>query len=302
MKNYETAVIGHISEDINTDHEGNTVRILGGAVLFATAAAGALGHKVAAITKAAPEDALRRGSLLIPAEDVYFREEARSTSIMNRYLTADKERRICKCVSQGESFGIGDLPADLTAKIYHFAGLIYGDFPDELIKYCAGKGDIALDVQTCLRHADPESGDMYFEDWKSKQEMLPYVRYLKTDAAEAEIMTGTDDRKEAAKLLFSWGAKEILITHNTEVLAYDGKKMYVCPIRARNLSGRTGRGDTTFSAYINERLGNDVPSSLLTATALVSLKMETPGQFRGTRADLDRYVAELYADRPVREI
>ena len=83
--------------------------------------------------------------------------------------------------------------------------------------------------------------------------MLPYIRFLKTDAAEAEILTGTDDRVAAAKMLYDWGAKEILITHNSEVLVYDGKEIYTCPIKARNLSGRTGRGDTTFAGYITER-------------------------------------------------
>ena len=61
--------------------------------------------------------------------------------------------------------------------------------------------------------------------------------------------------------------------HNTEVLVYDGREIYTCPIRARNLSGRTGRGDTTFAGYINERLTADIPTALRFATALVSLKM-----------------------------
>ena len=127
-------------------------------------------------------------------------------------------------------------------------------------------------------------------------EMLPYIDFLKTDAAEAEILTGLEDRYEAAKLLYSWGAKEVVITHNTEVIAYDGEKFYACPIKARNLSGRTGRGDTTFAAYINERLTNDIEHSLLYATATVSLKMETPGPFRGTKADVENYIAEFYAE------
>lgn len=38
------------------------------------------------------------------------------------------------------------------------------------------------------------------------------------------------------------------------------------PIRARNLSGRTGRGDTTFAGYINERLTADIPTVLRSAT------------------------------------
>ena len=35
-------------------------------------------------------------------------------------------------------------------------------------------------------------------------------------------------------------------------------------------------GDTTFAGYINERLTADIPTALRFATALVSLKMETP--------------------------
>ena len=105
------------------------------------------------------------------------------------------------------------------------------------------------------------------------------------------------DRVEAAKMLYSWGAKEVLITHNTEVLVYDGQEIYTCPIKARNLSGRTGRGDTTFACYINERLSKDIPTALKTATALVSLKMETPGPYMGTRADLEAYEKEFFKER-----
>ena len=91
-----------------------------------------------------------------------------------------------------------------------------------------------------------------------------------------------------------WGAKEIMITHNTEVLVFDGREIYTCPIKARNLSGRTGRGDTTFAGYVNERLTSDIPAALRFATALVSLKMETPGAFCGTRADVDEYIRLFY--------
>lgn len=117
---------------------------------------------------------------------------------------------------------------------------------------------------------------------------------LKTDAAEAEILTGLSDRAAAARLFFEWGAKEVVITHNTEVLAYDGKTMATCPIKARNLSGRSGRGDTTFAAYITERLRSGLEESLLVATATVSAKMEAPGPYKGTRADIMKYIATFY--------
>ena len=135
---------------------------------------------------------------------------------------------------------------------------------------------------------------MAFHDWAEKKEYLPYIDYLKTDAAEAEILTGTTDRAKAAKMLYEWGAKEVLITHNTEVLAYDGKEIYTGPIKARNLSGRTGRGDTTFAGYITERQKADIKSALLYCTALVSLKMETPGPFKKTRQDVLDYINEFY--------
>jgi sugar/nucleoside kinase (ribokinase family) len=107
-------------------------------------------------------------------------------------------------------------------------------------------------------------------------------------------MTGTVDRKEAAKMLHAWGAKEIMITHNTEVLIYNGRDFYVEPLKPRNLSGRTGRGDTCFSAYITERLNKGIEESLLYAAALVSLKMESPGPFAGSRQDVESYIKELY--------
>lgn len=294
MKHYASVIIGHITRDINIDHEDNTVEICGGAVLYSSAAAHALGHKVAAVTKLAAADSGRLQEFTIPTEDRYVRFCERSTTIRNKYYTADKERRDCVCLSRGTPFTMDDIPADLSGEIYHFAGLIFGDYDDNMLPACAARGAVAVDVQGFLRHADPVTGNMYFEDWAAKKELLPYVTYLKTDAAEAEILTGTSDRAEAARILQSWGAKEILITHNTEVLAFDGKEIYTCPIKARNLSGRTGRGDTTFASYLNERLQHNVPDALLTATATVSLKMETPGAFRGTRTDVEDYIKAFY--------
>ena len=70
--------------------------------------------------------------------------------------------------------------------------------------------------------------------------------------------------------------------------------IYTCPIKARNLSGRTGRGDTTFAGYITERQWAGIEDALLYCTALVSLKMETPGPYMGTRSDVESYIREFY--------
>ena len=41
-------------------------------------------------------------------------------------------------------------------------------------------------------------------------------------------------------------------------------------------------------------LTRDIPEALTFAAALVSLKMETPGPFKGTRADVERFLRENY--------
>lgn len=295
MKHYSSAIIGHVTLDTNVDHLDNSVDIVGGAVMYSSASAHALGHTVAAVTKVAPADYSRLEQFVIPKEDIICISSLKSTTMYNKYYTPDKETRLCRCSSKGDPFCLADIP-ELDADIYHLAGLVYGDFNAEMIKELSKKAPLAVDVQALLRHVNEADGSMFFEDWSEKLELLPYVTYLKTDAAEAEILTGLTDRFEAAKLLHSWGAKEVCITHNTEVLAYDGKDFFTCPIRARNLSGRTGRGDTTFAAYINERLTHSIKDSLLTATATVSLKMETPGPMKATRRDIEEYITEFYQD------
>ena len=40
--------------------------------------------------------------------------------------------------------------------------------------------------------------------------------------------------------------------------------------------------------------GHDMEEALLYATACVSLKMETPGVFRGSLADVKAYIREFY--------
>ena len=293
-RQFDSLIIGQPSLDINTDHTGHTIRETGGAVVYSGFAAAALGHAVCVLPKA-NSGTIDTTALFASANNIEVRmlESKRSTSIENVYHTADKERRSCRAVSRIDGYKPSEIP-DIDAKIYHLAGLMRGDIGNELIVFAEQKAMVAVDVQCLLRCADESSGEMSFHDWPEKLSMLPKIRFLKTDAAEAEILTGTSDRRKAAKMLYDWGAKEIMITHNTEVIIYNGKKIYAEALKPRNLSGRSGRGDTCFSGYITERLSKDIPEALLTAAALVSLKMEKTGPFNGTRADVEAYIREFY--------
>ncbi|MEG1657756.1 MAG: PfkB family carbohydrate kinase [Oscillibacter sp.] len=293
MSQFDSLIIGEVALDTNVDYDGTTVEAIGGAVFYSGCAASNMGHKIAVLPKADTTKVdLKAAFAPAPGITVYPLHSKDSIVIRNVYHTADRERRTATVASVIEPYKPSEIPAGIDAKIWHLAGLVGGDLPNELIPFAAEHAMVAIDVQCMLRWV--ENGGMVYHDWAEKRQYLPYVRFLKTDAAEAEILTGLTDRVAAAKVLYSWGAKEIMITHNTEVLIYDGREIYTCPIKSRNLSGRTGRGDTTFAGYINERLTHDIPTSLQTATALVSLKMEHPGPFTGNRGDVAAYVREFY--------
>lgn len=292
MSKFDIMIIGQLSRDINTDFGGRTESVIGGAVLASGFAADASGAKVAVLAKgnraeADPVKAFERR----PGVTVFPVDSATCTSISNTYLTADRERRICRAISHIEPYRPADLP-DAEADIYHIAGLMAGDIGEDMLDAVAGRGKCAVDVQCLLRRDD--GSQMAFHDWDKKLEYLPKIDYLKTDAAEAEILTGLTDRCEAAKVLHGWGAKEVMITHNTEVIVYDGKKFCAAPLKPRNLTGRTGRGDTTFAGYLAKRKNHSVEESTLYAAALVSLKMETPGPFMGTEDDVREYIRMFY--------
>lgn len=293
MKNVDIMIVGQLSLDINTDFGGREERVIGGAVLCSGFAADASGAKVAVLAKgnrgqADPVRAFasRPGIEVIPVDS------ARCTSISNVYHTADRERRTCRAISHIDPYRPEDIPDDIRAEIYHAAGLMAGDIDDDMIAELASRGKAAVDVQCLLRRDDGEQ--MAFHDWPEKKKYLPMITYLKTDAAEAEILTGLTDRYAAAKLLHDWGAKEVMITHNTEVIVYDGETMAAAPLKPRNLTGRTGRGDTTFAGYLAKRLRCGIEESTRYAAALVSLKMETPGPFTGTEEDVYAYMKEFY--------
>jgi len=290
-KKYDIFIIGHISLDENI-YQDQVERIYGGAVLYAACAAATGQNKIGVLTKSSEDDEKIASLFNIPKEDVYHIKSSKTTSIRNEYLTEDRENRVSTVLSVADPFRMGEIPPNVDANIYYLAGLIQGDLEYELIKKLSKKGKVAVDAQGLLRKSN--NGDMFYEDWDKKYEYLPYIDFLKTDANESRIMTGIENREKAAELLCTWGPKEVMITHNTEVLVYDGDHYYKAPFKPRNLSGRTGRGDTCFGTYISERIHREPDEALCYAAALTSLKMEAPGPFKGTREDVLDYISSYY--------
>jgi sugar/nucleoside kinase (ribokinase family) len=133
-----------------------------------------------------------------------------------------------------------------------------------------------------VRQVDPETREVRFRDPADKETLVGLLDRVKLDIVEAKIMTGSDDIGEAAAIVQSWGSPEVMITQSAGVLLRIGDATHYEPFSNRSIVGRTGRGDTTFAAYLSRRREYGPAESLKFAAALVSIKMETPGPFRGT--------------------
>lgn len=274
----DITMIGHISRDIMI-YKGDEVRLTGGPVIYSSAAAARSGKKIQVITMASKDAEKELDGMREDGVDAIRLDSKATTSIENIYFSADKEKRKVTLLSQADPFTTESMP-ETDSTIYHLAGLFRGEIPDDFIPYFNKKGKVGIDAQGLLRCS--EDGKLLFKDWTSKKELLPLITYLKTDAAEAEILTGEADREKAAYILASWGAKEVMVTHNTEVIVLVNGEIHRAPFTPSNLSGRTGRGDTTFAAYLAWRLDHDPEESVHYAAALCSIKMESPGPFADT--------------------
>ena len=202
MKEYDIMVVGPVSLDHNIDYLGNERKEVGGAVVASGFAAAGSGAKTAIFCKSNAADADVKERFAGVNADLYWAASKATCSIRNQYFTADKEKRACTSMGVCDPFRFEELP-QVKTKVYHFAGLVYGDFDGALLAEAAKHGKVGLDVQCMLRHVEPDKS-MAFHDWAEKKELLPLMDYFKTDAAEAEVLTGLTDRITVITMLFAF--------------------------------------------------------------------------------------------------
>ena len=291
MSHHDLLILGALSKDFNITPEEEEQSI-GGAVVYSAVAAKRLGADLLVITKLHLDD--KAALDIFRRNDVSYlcRESANTTSIRNTYTTTDRDRRTCEAIAMADPFELDDIPDGVEADVYYMGGLMKGEFPESFVMAIADRGKTAIDVQGFLRVN--ENGPMVFRDWDRKREIISSVHYLQTDAAEAEILTGETNRMQAARTLASWGAKEVVLTHSSEVLVCVDDFIYTAPFTAANLSGRTGRGDTCFCSYCYWRKDHGPTEACRFAAALTSLKMEATGPFSGSIQDVERTLQERY--------
>lgn len=279
---YDIAFLGHFSKD-RIIISGSVQESSGGAVYFGAIAAARADARAAAVTRAAAADRPLLQPMADAGVDVYVIESSETTSIENRYLDASQERRECTALGFAGAFIVDALP-DIRARVWHAAGLIRGETDLDLLRALAARAALSADAQGFVRTR--RGGGLVYDDWAEKRGALPLITYFKCDAAEAEILTGLTDVREAARALAGMGAREIVLSHPGGLLILADGVFSNTPFTPREVRGRTGRGDTCMAAFLARRLTHDPHESGRFAAALCSIKMEAPGPFSGTIDDV----------------
>lgn len=293
-KTYDITFVGHMCYDEITPFGGEARISPGSAVLCGAMVAARVGKRVAAVVKMARQDE----HILQPMKDVgvdtYLIPSDQTTysRVIHESENVDV-RRLILAKSAG-LIDIADVPP-LQTRCAHLAGISDTEFDMPLMQGLKSRGySLSVDMQSFVRHVTP-SREIEFSDVADKREIVAMMDKVKLDVVEAGILTGTEDLEKAAIIVESWGCPEIVITHSPGVLARVNGKTFYEKFSNKSMVGRTGRGDTTFAAYLSYRLEHDPLESLKFAAALVSIKMETPGPFQGTMEDVARRLREAHS-------
>jgi sugar/nucleoside kinase (ribokinase family) len=291
IKNYDVLYIGNFTKDTILSPTGTKI-VNGGAVNYAAHAAARLGRKVAVVTRLAKEDENVVEKLTQSGIDCYVTYTPQSTLLKLEYPTADPDIRTLSVTSVAGSITAGDVEK-LNAQAAVIGSSLRGEVGIDVIRALKDKDMlVAADMQGFVRVL--RGVELKYESWDEMQSTLALVDVVKSDAVEAEFLTGETDIYKAAKFYAEMGPREIVLTHKDGLLIYaDGKfqEMNFYPAR---LVGRSGRGDTCLGTYVAQRLSLAPREAGIWAAAVTSLKMENLGPFNRSIGEVEDLIYAKY--------
>ncbi len=200
----------------------------------------------------------------------------------------NQDNRTQRVLAKADPFTV-DYMQNIEADIFHLGSLLADDFSLDVVRYLSQKGRISIDSQGYLREVRGE--DVFPVDWADKRDFLQYVYFLKANEQETLSLTGTEDVVKAAKELYAWGVKEVLLTlgSNGSVI-YDGKDFHKIPAyKPKEVIDATGCGDTYMTGYLYCRAKQmSIDEAGRVAAAISTLKIEKMGPFSGSKADIEQ--------------
>ena len=151
---------------------------------------------------------------------------------------------------------------------------------------------VAVDMQGFVRVL--RGVELKYGPWDEMAPTLALIDVVKSDAVEAEFLTGQKDIYKAAKFYAGMGPREIVLTHKDGLLIYADGKYHEMKFYPTRLDGRSGRGDTCIGTYIAMRISKSPREAGVWAAAVTSLKMENPGPFNRTMEEVADLIHAKY--------
>ena len=290
-KTYDVAFLGHYTKDTILSASGTRV-VDGGACNYGANVAARMGLETAVITRLAQDDFHVVDALRDLGIDVFARATPHSTCLRLEYPTSNVDERVIYVTSTAGAFTPVEVEA-LQAQAFLIGASMRGEVGLDVIAALRKKDTLlAADVQSFIRVA--RNGVLVPEPWPEKEQVMAHLDVLKTDAVEAELLTGESDIKVAARMIAGMGPEEIVLTHRDGLLVYAGGQFHEAGFFPRELVGRSGRGDTSVAAYVSRRLRASPAEATTWAAAVVSLKLEAEGPFRREIREVENLIGEKY--------
>lgn len=294
MKIYDVLYIGNYTKDTIISPAG-TRYVDGGAVNYAAHAAAKLGLHVAVVTRLAKEDDHVVDKFIQAGIDCYPTYTPQSTLMKLEYPTTDPDIRSLSVAATAGSITARDLE-DLNARAAVIGSSLRGEVGMDVIqKLRDQKALVAVDMQGFVRVL--RGVELKYEPWDEMQSVLVSVDVVKSDAVEAEFLTGETDIFKAAKYYADMGPREIVLTHKDGLLIYADGDFHELEFYPARLDGRSGRGDTCLGTYVAKRLSLPPREAGIWAAAVTSLKMEHLGPFNGSIDDVEALMSAKYKHR-----
>ena len=285
---YDITLIGNYTKDKIVTPSA-VKHVDGGGFNYGAHAAIALGAKTAAITRLKKDDMHVVDNLTNIGIEAFPTYTDSSTHIELIYPTDDFDERTLIMPNSAGSFNSGQFK-DIESKIFLVNASVRDEFKIQTLIDLEKKGSlIGIDLQGFIRTRN-KNNVLVNSLWNEKKEALKLTHYLKADGVEAEFITGESDLISAAKILKSFGPKEVIITHKNGVLVYDGINVYQQPFILDKIIGRSGRGDTCGASYVYKRLSLEPREAIKWAAAATSLKMESDTPLKNTKEEIETRV------------
>jgi sugar/nucleoside kinase (ribokinase family) len=290
-KAYDLVCIGNYTKDTIITPAG-TRFVDGGAVNYAAHAAARLGVKTAVVTRLAKVDARVVEKFKQAGVDCFTVYTPHSTLMKLEYPTEDPDLRRLSVAATAGSITCKQVEG-VQARAAVVGSSLRGEVGLDIIQILKEKGVlVAADMQGFVRVLRGE--ELKYEPWAEMQATLAQVDIVKSDAVEAEFLTGETELRKAAQIFSSMGPKEVVLTHKDGVLiCADGKFTNIGFFPTR-LDGRSGRGDTCIGIYTAMRLSKPPLQAGVWAAAVTSLKMEDLGPFNRPIADVAALIHAKY--------